>query len=53
MTKLDKDLQILMHIVKYCERIKKVAPIFKNDFNNLYQIKILLISILALSQFYK
>ena len=34
MTKLDKDLQILMHIVKYCERIKKVAPIFKNDFNN-------------------
>ena len=34
MTKLGKDLQILIHIVKYCERIKKVAPIFENDFNN-------------------
>ena len=34
MTKWDKDLQILLHIIKYCERIKKVAPIFENDFNN-------------------
>ncbi len=34
MTKLDKDLQILLHIIKYCEKIKKVAPIFENDFNN-------------------
>ena len=34
MKKLDKDLQILLHIIKYCERIKKVAPIFENDFNN-------------------
>ena len=34
MTKLDKDLQILLHIIKYCERKKKVARIFENDFNN-------------------
>ena len=30
----DKDLQVIFHILKYCERIKKVLTFLENDFNN-------------------
>ena len=30
----DKDLQLIFHILKYCERIKKVIIFLDNDFNN-------------------
>lgn len=33
MINLDKDLQILLHIIKYCERIKNIIPVFEDDFN--------------------
>lgn len=29
-----KDLQLIFHILKYCERIKKVITFLDNDFNN-------------------
>ena len=32
MINLYKDLQILLHIIKYCERIKNIVPVFENDF---------------------
>lgn len=33
MKEMDKDLNPIFHIIKYCEKIKKVSEIFENDFS--------------------